>query len=120
VPPGAAGIITAEVRKFEDDRGALDAQDSDAGDNEDVEEAATAHSAVEIEPELEPEKTYVTGAEMGTWDEDDVAAWLTASAGLGAPELAAALSVELEGDDLVEATDAMLKGLCKKAISHGR
>ena len=80
-----------------------------------------AQHAEPEEPELEEpelEKTYITGAEMGTWDEDVVAAWLTASARLGAPELAAALSVELDGADLVEATDAMLKGLCKKASSQ--
>ena len=121
LPPSAASMIAAEVRTLGDDRDASDAQGSD-GENEDIEEAATTHSAVEIEsepePELEPEETYITGAEMGTWDEDVVAAWLTASARLGAPELAAALSVELEGADLVEATDAMLKGLCKKVINH--
>ena len=122
LPPRAAGIIAVEVGKLKDDRGALDAQ----GENEVVEEAASTHGAAELqaepepeEPEPELEKTYITGAEMGTWDEDVVAAWLTASARLGAPELAAALSVELDGADLVEATDAMLKGLCKKAINHG-
>jgi hypothetical protein len=106
-----------------------DARQGSDADNEDVEEAASTYSAAEIEPEpepepdepeLEPETTYITGAEMGTWDEDDVETWLTDSAHLGAAELAAALSVELEGDDLVEATDATLKAHCKKAISHGR
>jgi hypothetical protein len=121
LPPPAAGIIAVEVGKLKDDRGALDAQ----GENEVVEEVVSTYGAAELQAEAEPEepepeleKTYITGAEMGTWDEDDVAAWLTASARLGAPELAAALSVELEGADLVEATDAMLKGLCKKVINH--
>jgi hypothetical protein len=100
--------------------GTRDARQGGNGENEHIEGTANTYGAAEIEPEpeepeLEPEKTYITGAEMGTWDEGVVAAWLTASAHLGAPELAAALSVELDGADLVEATDAMLKGLCKKA-----
>ena len=121
LPPPAAGIIAVEVGKLKDDRGALDAQ----GENEVVEEAASTYGAAELqaepepeEPEPELEKTYITGAEMGTWDEDDVAAWLTASARLGAPELAAMLSVELDGDDLAIANDSSLVAHCKRVANR--
>ena len=116
LPPGAAGIITAEVRTLTEDRSTQDARQGSEGEIEDVEEAAIE---AELEPEPELETTYITGAEMGTWDEDEVATWLTASACLGAAELAAMLSVELEGDDLVEANDSSLKAHCKKVIKLG-
>ena len=61
-----------------------------------------------------------SSAEMKTWEEDSVASWLVTTLGttLTKQELEGMLSVELDGDDLAEASGDSLKGLCKRAAKH--
>jgi hypothetical protein len=56
-----------------------------------------------------------SSAEIAEWDDEAAAEWLKTVDLGGEAELAAVLSVELDGDDLAKATDSMMEGLCKKA-----
>jgi serine/threonine protein kinase len=73
---------------------------------------------------LRPGETHIwTENQMRDWDNGDasnagvVGAWL-GTLEFAAPELDALMDVDLEGEDLVEATDESLKGLCKKTAKQ--
>ena len=61
-----------------------------------------------------------SSAEIKTWNEDEVASWLVTTLGttLTKQELEGLVSVELEGDDLAEASGDSVKGLCKKVAKR--
>jgi hypothetical protein len=75
---------------------------------------------------LFPGETPVwTEKEMRAWDDGDerntgvVEAWL-GTLDFAVAELAALVDVDLEGEDLAEATDESLKGLCKKTAKQAQ
>ena len=99
LPPHAVDVITAEIKTLRGVRtNAVDEAD-DQGPQDPVEEAATTYSA----------------AQIAEWDDDTAAAWLQTVDLGGGVELAAMLSVELDGDDLAKVNDSSLELLCKKA-----
>jgi hypothetical protein len=93
LPPGAADMIATEIKRVKDA-----AEDPEAA----VEEAINTYSAVEI----------------AAWDDETVSAWLQTIDLGGETELAAMLSVELDGDDLAEASDISLKAQCKRVAKR--
>jgi hypothetical protein len=98
LPPHAVDVIAAEIKTLRGVRtNAVDEAD-DQGAEDPVERAATTHSV----------------AQIAEWDDEAAAAWLQTVDLGGEAELAAMLSVELDGDDIAKANDSSLEGHCKK------
>jgi hypothetical protein len=102
LPSHAVDVIAAEIKTLRGVRtNAVDEADHQ-GPQDPVEEAATTYSA----------------AQIAEWDDDTAAAWLQTLDLGGEAELAAMLSVELDGDDLAKATDMLLEAHCKKVADR--
>ena len=102
LPPHAVDVITAEIKTLRGGRTNAVDMAGNQRPQDPVEEAATTYSA----------------AQIAEWDDDTAAAWLQTVDLGGEAELAAMLSVELDGDDLAKATDSTLEAHCKRVANR--
>jgi hypothetical protein len=102
LPPHAVDVITVEIKTLRGMRTNEVDEAGDQGAEDPVEGAAITYSA----------------AQIAEWEDEAAAAWLQTVDLGGEAELAAMLSVELDGDDLAKATDSTLEAHCKRVANR--